>query len=101
MSQRLPVMILMSKAGKTYSILQFIPVIPDFVIELCSSTDSLSYIRSKMNDYQRVGVRLSLLINPQVDIYRQGREPEILNSPIAIDCDEVMAGLVLSMSEIW
>jgi Uma2 family endonuclease len=57
-----------------------------------------------MREYQRLGVRLALLINPknqQVEIYRPGQELEILEAPTEIDCDEVMSGFVLSMSRIW
>jgi Uma2 family endonuclease len=57
-----------------------------------------------MVEYQRLGVRLGLLIDPQnkqVEIYRQGQEPELLASPTKIDCGEVMPGFVLSMSRIF
>jgi Uma2 family endonuclease len=102
------------------NIVGLIPVVPDFVIELRSATvrvaspmaNSLSETKTKMERYQRVGVRLGLLVNPknkQVEIYRPGQELEILESPaslvenlpLAIDCSEVMPGFILSMSEIW
>jgi Uma2 family endonuclease len=82
----------------------FIPVVPDFVIELRSATDSLTETENKMREYQRLGVRLGLLIDPQnrkVEIYRLGQEPEMLESPESVDCGEVMPGFVLSMSRIW
>jgi Uma2 family endonuclease len=86
------------------SIVGFIPVVPDFVIELRSATDNLKPLQEKMKEYQRLGVRLGLLINPknkQVEIYRQGQKAEILESPESIDCGDVMPGFVLSMSRIW
>jgi Uma2 family endonuclease len=86
------------------NIVGFIPVVPDFVIELRSATDNLKPLQDKMREYQRLGVRLGLLINPQnqqVEIYRLGQEPEILAAPMEIDCNEVMPGFVLSMSRIW
>jgi Uma2 family endonuclease len=86
------------------NIIGFIPVVPDFVIELRSATDNLKPLQDKMKEYQRLGVRLGLLVNPknkQVKIYRQGQEPEILETPTEIDCGEVMPGFVLSMSRIW
>jgi Uma2 family endonuclease len=49
-------------------------------------------------------VRLGLLVDPQqrqVEIYRPGQAPELLQSPTAIDCGEVMPGLVLSMGRMW
>ncbi len=86
------------------NIVGLIPIVPDFAIELRSATDSMSEIKAKMEKYQRVGVRLGLLVNPQnkqVEIYRQGKEPEILESPASIDCTEVMPGFILDMSRIW
>jgi len=85
-------------------IVGFIPVVPDFVIELRSTTDNLKPLQEKMQEYQRLGVRLGLLIDPQnqqVEIYRPEQEAEILKSPTSIDCDEVMPDFVLSMSRIW
>ncbi len=83
---------------------KFPPLAPDFVMELRSATDRLPPLREKMEEYRANGVRLGLLIDPknkQVEIYKPGQEPEILASPTEIDCDEVMPGFILSMSEIW
>jgi Uma2 family endonuclease len=85
-------------------IVGFIPIVPDFVIELDPVIDSLPPLQDKMLEYQQLGVRLGLLVNPQqrqVEIYRPGHPPERLESPTSIDCGEVMPGLVLSMSRIW
>jgi Uma2 family endonuclease len=86
------------------SIVGFIPIVPDFVIELRSVTDHLKPLQEKMQEYQQLGVKLGLLINPknrQVEIYRPEQEVEILESPNAIDCSEVMPGFILSMNQIW
>jgi Uma2 family endonuclease len=86
------------------NIVKFIPVVPDFVIELRSATDNLKPAQKKMLVYQRVGVRMGLLIDPKkqrVEIYRPGQEPEILEAPKSIDCNEVMPGFVLDLSRIW
>jgi Uma2 family endonuclease len=91
---------------------KFPPLAPDFVIELRSATNRLPPLREKMEEYRSNGVRLGLLIDPQnrqVEIYRPGREPEILESPtsiaslapLEIDFSEVMPDFILSMSEIW
>jgi Uma2 family endonuclease len=83
---------------------KFFSIAPDFVIELRSSSDDLKPIQKKMLVYQRVGVRLGLLIDPKkkrVEIYRLGQEVEILEAPKSIDCNEVMPGFVLDMSRIW
>jgi Uma2 family endonuclease len=86
------------------NIVGFIPVVPDFVIELRSATDNLKPLQEKMLEYQRLGVKMGLLINPknkQVEIYRPGQEVEMLESPMSFDCGELMPGLVLDLSRIW
>jgi Uma2 family endonuclease len=86
------------------SLEKFLSIAPDFVIELRSSSDSLKPTQQKMMVYQQVGVRMGLLIDPQkkrVEIYRLGQEPEILEAPSSIDCNEVMPGFILDMSRIW
>jgi Uma2 family endonuclease len=86
------------------SIVKFIPVVPDFVIELRSATDNLKPTQNKMAVYQRLGVSMGLLIDPQkqrVEIYRPGQAVEILEAPRSIDCNEVMPGFILDMSRIW
>ncbi len=85
------------------SLEKFLAVVPDFIIELRSTTDRLSDVRKKMLEYQRLGVRFGLLINPQdkqVEIYRQAQEPDILESPASVNCEDVLPGLVLSMDDI-
>jgi Uma2 family endonuclease len=82
----------------------FIPVVPDFVIELRSKSDPIKDVRAKMEEYRRVGVRLGWLIDPQkqqVEIYRPGREVEILQSPISLSGEDVLPGFVLNVSSIF
>lgn len=83
---------------------QFIPIAPDFVIELRSSTDRLPPLQQKMQSYQTNGVRLGWLINPQertVEIYRSGQESELLASPTTIFGEEVLPGFSLDLTTIW
>lgn len=89
---------------ESVNIIGLIPLVPDFVVELRSETDSLSEAQKKMRDYQQVKVRMGLLIDPKqkrVEIYRPGQEVEILEDPTSIDCNEVMPGFILDMSRIW
>ncbi|MEB3160125.1 MAG: Uma2 family endonuclease, partial [Synechocystis sp.] len=65
---------------------------------------NLKPLREKMQEYRRLGVRLGLLINPhsqQVELYRPDQKTEVLLSPTAIDCNEVMPCFVLSLNRIW
>ena len=86
------------------SLNRFIPIVPDFVIELRSDSDNLKPLQAKMVEYQRLGVKMGLLINPQnkqVEIYRVGQEVEVLELPMSIDCSEVMPEFILNLAKIW
>ncbi len=82
---------------------KFPPLAPDFVVELRSRTDSLSSLQAKMLEYQDNGVQLGLLINPQdrqVEIYRLGAKVEVIQSPNAVSCEDVLPGFNLDLTGI-
>jgi Uma2 family endonuclease len=82
----------------------FAPICPDFVIELRSSSDTLTGLKKKMQEYIDNGVLLGLLIdrqNRKVYIYRPNREPEILDNPERVNCEPELPGFVLQMAKIW
>ena len=82
----------------------FAPICPDFVIELRSSSDTLSGLQNKMPEYIDNGASLGFLIdrkNRKVHIYRPDREPEILDNPETASGDPVLPGFVLRMANIW
>ncbi len=83
---------------------KFPPLAPDFVIELRSRTDSLSDLQDKMLEYRDNGVRLGLLINPQdkqVEVYRLGKEIEVIQSPDRVSCEDVLPGFNLDLTRIF
>ncbi|QDZ41494.1 Uma2 family endonuclease [Euhalothece natronophila Z-M001] len=82
----------------------FPPIAPDFVVELRSPSDQLSTLQAKMMEYLDNGVRLGWLINPQdqqVEIYRQGREKEVLHQPQIVDGEAVLPDFQLSLENIF
>ncbi|NES74356.1 MULTISPECIES: Uma2 family endonuclease [Okeania] len=83
---------------------KFLPLCPDFLIELMSPSDSLSKTREKMKEYLENGMQLGWLINPknrQVEIYRVGKDVEILDSPEVLSGEDVLPGFILDMTRIW
>ena len=83
---------------------KFLPLCPDFVVELLSPSDSLKETQDKMKEYLDNGVRLGWLINRksrQVEIYRKGQEIEVLESPITLSGETVLPGFVLNLESIW
>ena len=83
---------------------KYLPIDPHFVIELLSPNDVLGNTRRKMQEYMDCGVQLGWLINPdakQVEIYLQGKDPEILDNPKTLSGEEVMPNLIVNLSEIF
>ena len=83
---------------------KFIPLCPDFVIELVSPSDRLKKSQEKMQEYMENGCRLGWLINrkkPEVEIYRPGQDVEVLQSPLTLSGENVLPGFVLNLQKIW
>lgn len=83
---------------------RFLPLAPDFVIELLSPSDSLNVTQKKMQEYRENGTRLGWLINRQerqVEIYRPGQKVEILNNPSTLSGEALLPEFVLEMETIW
>ena len=82
----------------------FVPLCPDFVIELRSESDSLPKLQAKMGEYINNGARLGWLIDPQnrrVEIYRAQGEVELLENPTELSGEEVLPGFVLNLKRVW
>lgn len=83
---------------------RFSRFVPDFVIELRSSSDSLKTLKKKMAEYIANGVRLGWLIDPEnktVHVYRENGEVEALENPETISGENVLPGFQLNVREIW
>ncbi|MBW4568678.1 MAG: Uma2 family endonuclease [Tolypothrix carrinoi HA7290-LM1] len=81
----------------------FAPICPDFVIELRSRTDSLKELQEKMQEYIDNGASLGWLIdrkNKRVEIYRPGKDVEILENPASLSGEDVLPGFVLDLTLI-
>ncbi len=82
---------------------KFLPLCPDFAIELRSSSDQLVDIQAKMQEYLENGLQLGWLINPQaqqVEIYRPNQAVDILNAPLELSADPILPGFRLNLRQI-
>jgi len=82
----------------------FVPLCPDFVIELRSKSDNLKVLQEKMQEYLENGTRLGWLINRQdrqVEIYRQGQGVEVLENPSSLSGEDILPSFVLDLVPIW
>lgn len=82
----------------------FLPLSPEFAIEIRSPTDSLADWHLKMREYLDNGTRMGLLIVPekkQVYIYLPGCEVQLMTDADVIDCSAVLPGFELVVTELW
>ncbi|MBW4564821.1 MAG: Uma2 family endonuclease [Mojavia pulchra JT2-VF2] len=82
---------------------KFAPICPDFVVELRSASDSLKDLQEKMQEYIENGAQLGWLIdrkNKRVEIYRPGKDVEILDNPVSLSGENVLPGFVLHLQQI-
>lgn len=83
---------------------KFLPLCPDFVIEMTSPSDSLSETQGKMIEYIENGAQLGWLIHSktkQVFIYRPNEEIEVLENPTKVSGEPLLKGFELDLTEIW
>lgn len=83
---------------------KFIPLCPDFVVELMSPTDSLGATKAKMAEYIENGARLGWLIYAdarKIYAYRPGTPIEELKDISEISADPELPGFVLDLQDIW
>ncbi|MEH1980338.1 MAG: Uma2 family endonuclease [Nostoc sp.] len=82
---------------------RFLPIAPDFAVELRSALDRSKTVQQKMQEYIENGVRLGWLIdrqNQKVQIYRPGKNVEVLQSPTSLSGEDVLPGFVLDLTQI-
>ncbi len=82
----------------------FANICPEFVVELRSSSDTLKSLQDKMREYIDNGAKLGWLIDPQprrVEIYRSGKDVEVLENPADLSGETVLPGFVLNLRRVW
>ena len=73
-------------------------------MELRSETDSLKALQLKMEEYMENGVKLGWLIDAKsrrVEIYRQGKDVEIIENPATVSGEDILPGFILEMESIF
>lgn len=82
----------------------FANICPDFVVELRSSSDTLKSLQDKMREYIDNGAKLGWLIDPQqrrVEIYRPGKDVDVLENPAELSGEAVLPDFVLNLRRVW
>ena len=83
---------------------RFLPLCPDFVIELRSPSDNLIALQGKMREYIENGASLGWLIDTetrQVLVFQPQKKLFSLEKPEVLSANEVLIGFELDMQKIW
>ena len=83
---------------------KFLPLTPDFALELMSPSDRLETTQAKMREYRDNKVKLGWLINPQqqqVEIYRPDESTTLLDRPLTLFDETILPNLTLELDLIW
>jgi Uma2 family endonuclease len=83
---------------------KFLPLCPDFVIELCSPSEPLRGAHAKMEEYVANGAQLGWLIDPdqrRVYVYRPGAAVECLDNPSHLTGHPLLPDLVVDLARVW
>lgn len=82
---------------------RFVPLCPDFALELKSPSDDLADLQAKMREYLDNGLNLGWLIDPEqqrVEIYRLGQSVETLTNPTTLSGEALLPGFVLDLADL-
>ncbi|MDA0268190.1 MAG: Uma2 family endonuclease [Cyanobacteria bacterium] len=82
----------------------FAPLCPDFVVELCSKTDTPTDLKAKLQEYVENGCRLGWLIDPKtrtVDIYRPSQPIETVPFSTPLSGEAVLPEFVLELAVLF
>ncbi|HEY9895176.1 MAG TPA: Uma2 family endonuclease [Candidatus Sericytochromatia bacterium] len=82
---------------------KYVPLCPDFVVELRSASDELMDLQTKMQEYLENGLQLGWLLDPEtetVEIYRSNQAVELLEKPVNLSGESILPGFVLALTGI-
>lgn len=83
---------------------KYLPLCPDFVIELRSPSDTLRATQEKMEEYIENGARLGWLLDPshrRVYVYKPGESIKELENPEKVSGEGILPGFELDLREVW
>jgi len=82
----------------------YVDLVPDLVVEVKSSTDSVKRQQAKVSRFMERGAICGVLIDPDkhtVTIYRQGADPVVLVDGDTLVVPDLLPGWEILVSELW
>jgi len=82
----------------------FAELAPDLMVEVKSPTDSLTTLRSKIDEFLQLGTRVGILINPEkewVEVRRFEQEPITLHNGDILRVSDLLPGWEVNINDLW
>lgn len=82
----------------------YLPIAPDLVVEVVSPNDASSAVEAKAQMWLEAGVRLVMVVDPEVQtvrVYRDASRIEVLRSGETFDAGDVVDGWKVKIEQIF
>ncbi|HYF50661.1 MAG TPA: Uma2 family endonuclease [Planctomycetota bacterium] len=82
----------------------YIPVAPDWALEVVSPNDSFTDVSTKAQEYIAAGVRLVWVVDPEsrrAYVFRPNADVQSLSESDALDGKDVLPGFALPLSQVF
>ncbi len=82
----------------------FAELAPDLMVEVKSPSDSMTKLRTKIDEFLELGTRVGILINPEkegVEIRRRGEDPIVLQNGDIITVPDLLPGWEVKVEDLW
>ncbi|MBL1175515.1 Uma2 family endonuclease [Pantanalinema sp. GBBB05] len=82
---------------------RIVPLCPDFLVELRSTSDEFDHLQAKMREYLANGLQLGWLLDPEtqvVEVYCPDQAVAVLQQPTSLSGDPLLPGFVLDLTGI-
>ncbi len=82
---------------------KYVPLCPEFLVELKSSSDEIEDVQAKMKEYLANGLQLGWLLNPEnqtVEVYQPNVAVEVLQQPTSISGSPTLPDFILDLAGI-
>jgi Uma2 family endonuclease len=82
----------------------FAQLAPDLMVEVKSPTDSLTQLRTKIDEFLSLGTRVGILIHPEqrwVEVRRAGHPPMTLQDGDLLTAPDLLPGWEVRVEELW
>lgn len=79
-------------------------LVPDLTVEVKSKTDSLTKLRTKIQEFLSLGTSVGILVDPRtrtMEVYRSGQPMMVLRDGDVLTVPELLPGWELVVSDIW